>query len=172
MLRREFERGRRIGHLEQTGFAGIPRSHLLPGARFRFRRSLFDSYLDYEREVLENLRELQRFRWLRRDSQAGAFDPPLDGAEERGRLEAAIRSELWTAREAVDAELEEGRGLACAVEALRASPQTPATVLEYSAEEFAREDSRRELRSDTDWVDLSGADFGHQWGLENPFRRW
>ncbi|HEY2716141.1 MAG TPA: hypothetical protein VGI73_07965 [Solirubrobacterales bacterium] len=166
-LEREFERGRRVGHLEQTGFSGIPRSHLLPGARFRFRRSLFDSFLDYEREVLENLRQAQRLRWLRSRDRS-----PSDHAEDLQRIEAEIRSELWKVREAVDAEREEGRGRACAVEALRASPQMPTTVAEYSAAEFAREDERRKVRWHEDWVDLSGADFGHDWGLENPFRRW
>ena len=88
-------------------------------------------------------------------------------------MQKRIERELAEVRPAVEAELADGRGRACVVEALRASPQRPDWVREYgSLEEFVEEDRRRAV---FDWPvrrDASGADFGGRWGLEDPFKRW
>ncbi len=131
--RSEFDRGLqlglRLGRLEDHLFEGLPAVGPLPGARFAFQYSLFDSYAGYERQVMAHLRALQCLRWRRgRDEAGGAGDPYFEiGAGELPQLETAAQRELWKARDAVDAEREEGRGRACVVAAMRASPQTPAT---------------------------------------------
>ncbi|HWT90509.1 MAG TPA: hypothetical protein VN179_05285, partial [Solirubrobacterales bacterium] len=132
---------------------------MLPGAQYRFRYSLFESFLQYERDVTVNLRHLQQLLWER------GQDPELL------QLEEEVRQELWIARGAVDTELEEGRGRAEVVRAMRASPQVPESVLEYaSAAEFLAEDPRR--GAPVGEGQLGGADFGFRWSLEHPFKRW
>jgi len=169
---RGFEEGLRLGRVEGHLFEDLPRTGALPGARFAFYRSLFDSYADYERQAIAQLRAIQHVRW---SARRGDPDPSSRAEVEAVRLdelEAAASRELWRARVAVDAELEAGRGRACVVEAMRAQPQTPASVAEYAMEEFVAEDRRRGV---FDWparLDLGGADFGSAWSLEDPFRRW
>jgi hypothetical protein len=162
-----FERGRRVGQLEGSTFAGISPSGLLPGAEFIFERSYFHSFVRYERALIDNLRYLERLRW----SSLGG-DLLMPGGHDPNQLEVEIKDELWRVRGAVDTELEEGRGDGMIIEAMRASPQLPATVLEYSSvEEFIAEDPRRAITG-APQPDLAGSDHGVGWSLENPFRRW
>ncbi len=169
-LAEEFERGRRFGRQEGAPFEGgiAPFGPWLPGARWKFKISWFESYVEYEREVMANLRQLQRTRWLdRKHGQVTVPEAELD------RLEEAIKRELREVRQAVDSELAEGRGRHGVVEAMRASPERPGSAVEYGdLASFVRQDRRRAVG---DWPrreDAGGADFGHRWQLENPFRRW
>lgn len=160
-FREGFEEGRRVGQRDEFGPRGIPSSSLLPGAQYEFRRSYFDSFVQYERDVLANLRHLQMVRWGR------------EREPELGRLEQEVRTELRRAREAVDAELEADRGRSATVAALRATPQVPSSVREYrDPREFLLEDPRRGHETESGSVELGGADFGFWWGLEHPFKRW
>jgi hypothetical protein len=212
-----FERGRDVGRKEGAMFKGIagtpPWTNTI---EFRWERSWFDAYADYERRLLEQLRRVQRTRWIERQHEAGLAEL-LDQAEramQTGRetarrrkrlwerlgtqkpssqLEAArrdmgsqlrlaglleqlqeeIEQELHAARRAVDAELSYGRGRACIVQAMRSNPERPRGVREFSSvHEFVEADRRRAL---PDWparIDAGGADYGYQWRLENPLRRW
>jgi hypothetical protein len=183
-----FERGRLVGQREGLAFNGVPRVGLWTrGVEFEFEISWLESFVSYERAVLEDLRRVQFARW--RESRAAASSPlgPLrrgGGDEDRLQdLQASIEAELSAARAAVDAELVhqehqcsrsvEARRCAYAVEAMRASPQRPDWVREFqSLEEFVAEDRRRGV---FDWPgrrDAGGADFGGRWRLENSFRRW
>lgn len=157
-----FERGRQVGRREAFGPRGLPRKGPLPGAEFRFRRSYFESFVQYERDVVANLRHLQMLRWGRQAETAG-----LIGFEEEAKRE------LQLAQEAVDAELEEGRGRPTVAAALRATPEVPPGVREYrDAKEFVEEDERRGDVMASGEVQLGGADYGFRWGLEQPFKRW
>jgi hypothetical protein len=157
-----FERGRQVGRQEGLAFEGVPRLGPLPGAEFRFVDSWFESYVEYERRVVDNLRRVQHLRWLKHRE-------PLD----LEAIEGDVLRELRRVQRAVDVEREEGRGRACVVAAMRALPQLPGSVREYgSMAEFVAEDERRAV---FDWPareDLGGADFGLWWSLENPFKRW
>lgn len=167
-----FERGRKMGKMEAVVFAGVRRRAFVPAAEFRFRHSWFESYVQYERDVTHSLRCVQRERWQRaRDARRGMTGfRPTDA--ELGELEAEVTTELARVREAVDGELGEGRGLRVLVEAMRALPQVPETVLEYAnAEQFLAEDARRGAPG-LDAPQLGGADYGFEWGLEDPFQRW
>lgn len=63
-----FARGREVGRVEGLAFEGVPQlGAWTMGAEFRFRRSWFDSYVDYERAVLE---ELRRVQWMRSIEQS------------------------------------------------------------------------------------------------------
>lgn len=218
-LEATFERGRRLGRRENLPFEGIPR--LLPwthGADFRFERSWFDSFVNYEREVRDDLRRVQQARWSQgRDRQALVEElreaeararrgpaevqhlpwphrwllllsrPWLDSLETacaevaaHDRRSAALEqlqrrteAELSVARKAVDAELDEGRGRPCVVDAMRLDPNRPLGVREFAdVEAFVGEDWRRALG---DWPrrkDASGADYGYDWRMEDPSRRW
>jgi hypothetical protein len=158
-----FEEGRRVGRNEAFGPRGLPRKPPLLGAEFVFRTSYFESYLQYERDILANLRHLQRLR-------VGRKDVELSGQE---RLEREVREELRRAREAVDAERRAGCGNEAVVRALRASPHPPASVLEYrDAYEFASEKPQRSIGKISGDVELGGADYGLYWQLEHPFKRW
>jgi hypothetical protein len=157
-----FERGRQVGRREAFGPRGLPREGPLPGAEFKFRRSYFESFAQYERDVVANLRHLQMLRWGREAETAGLID-----------LEEEARQELQVAKEAVDAELEEGRGSPAVVAALRATPELPSGVREYrNAKEFVEEDERRGDVMPSGEAQLGGADYGSRWGLEHPFKRW
>lgn len=169
-----FERGRQIGRQEGLAFEGVPKQgSLVPGAEFRFRRSWFESYVQYERDVVINLRCIQHLRWLQHQDKRRGSALSGSGRPDLSQLEKAVREELGRVRGAVDIEREEGRGRACVVAAIRALPQLPASVREYgSREEFVAEDERRAV---FDWPtrrDLGGADFGSRWSVEDPFRRW
>jgi hypothetical protein len=88
-------------------------------------------------------------------------------------LEKDIRAELQEATAAVDFELEEGRGKRCLVAAVRATPQTPEDVVEYTSDvEFLEEDPRRGRWREDGSADLGGADWGMRWSLEDSFDRW
>jgi len=117
--------------------------------------------VQYERDVVANLRHLQMLGWGREQEAPGLQ-----------QLEGVVREELARAREAVDLELEEGRGRPAVVAALRASPQRPESVREYWETEFAELDSRRGSIMETGRVQLGGADYGSRWGLEHPLKRW
>jgi hypothetical protein len=156
-----FRRGYRAAQLERLGPRGIARSTVLPGAKYEFRGGHFRSAIRYEREVMANLRHLQMLRAAR-----PAFVDLL-------ALEGEVKDELRIARRTVDELRDEGLGRACTVKAMRASPQRPPSVREYPTfTEAVEEDPRRAL---PDWPareDLSGADVGFRWSLENPIRRW
>ena len=160
-----FERGRQVGQREGLAFKGTqPVRPWCHGVRFRFKTSWFDSFVAYERELLEDLRRVQCGRWL--DHRDGRED-------DLGTLHKEIEDELAAARDAVDAELREERGNPRIVEAMRASPQLPDHVVEFAdLESFVAADRRRGV---FDWPhrrDAGGADFGHRWRLEDCFRRW
>jgi hypothetical protein len=221
-LEEAFERGRQVGRVEGLAFGGVKR--VFPwtlGAQFRFTQGWFQSYVNYERDVLEELRRVQRARWderksmgdcesqlaaARRSAEHAAAEadglpwmqrrwllwsqPWLDDvahAEEmatdsRGRvdylatLEQDIAHELSKVRAAVDTELQEGRGRACVVNAMRSAPNRPSGVREYrDIDEFVREDPAG--RSLVEWLlpatkDLGGMDYGYDWRLEDPVQRW
>ena len=160
-----FERGRLVGQREGFAFNGVPPvapwSH---GAKFRFKTSWFDSFVAYERDVLDDLRRAQHGRWVERETD---YEANLTQLQER------LKVELSAVRSAVDRELEEGRGRPCVVEAMRALPQRPLSVCEYeSLDAFVDQDRRRAV---FDWPsrrDAAGADYGYRWRLENPFKRW
>lgn len=131
------------------------------GARFAFRRSPVDSFIAYERDLLDELRRAQQAAW-----RAGEPSLELDYREE-------IEAELGRVREVVDAELTQGHGHACVVEAMRASPERPSSVYELpDLDAFVEQDRRRAVPGWPARRDTGGADFGHRWRLENPFRRW
>lgn len=84
-LEETFERGRRLGRREGLPFAGIPRVFpFTHGADFRFDRSWFDSFLHYERQILEELRNAQRARWSEQRDR-DALTGELADAEVRAR---------------------------------------------------------------------------------------
>ncbi len=147
-------------------FRGVPSAGPLQGrVSFRFTRSWIDSFIAYERKLTERLRQVQRERWFA--LQSGRDDLSWSSLQDQ------VEEELRAAKEAVDTELETGRGRACIVDAIRASPRPARGVIEYSGvEEFVAEDPRRAL---ADWPvrkDAGGADYGYRWRVENPLRRW
>jgi len=166
-----FERGRKMGRMEAV-FTGIQGRAFVPGAEFRFRRSWFESYVQYERDLTNSLRSVQRKRWQRRRNARRGMTGFRPSDAELAALEAEVLAELGRAREAVDAELEQRRGVQPLVAAMRALPQVPESVVEYaSAEEFLAEDSRRGAGG-LSASQLGGADYGFRWGLEDAIQRW
>jgi hypothetical protein len=91
-------------------------------------------------------------------------------AEHAQRL---IATQLQMTRDAVDAELEYGRGYVCTVEAMRSAPTRPRGVHEFaSVEAFVHGDHRRaHLRGDPR-MGAGGEDYGFHWRLEHSLRRW
>jgi hypothetical protein len=176
-LEEAFERGRAVGRREGLAFEGIPPcSPWTTGASFRFERSWFDSFVAYERELLEQLRALQQQRWLQSldpATRSSRNDIQVQVAGLVGRLQHQIERELRSARSAVDAELETGRGRSCTVAAMRAAPNRPVGVREVlEVGRFVADDPRRSL---PDWParrDAGGADYGWKWRLEDPLRPW
>jgi hypothetical protein len=160
-----FERGRLVGQREGLAFTEVPPvapwSH---GAKFRFKTSWFESFVAYERDVLDDLRRVQHGRWVERGTD---YEADLEQLQEK------LEVELSAVRSAVDRELEEGRGRPCVVEAMRVPPQRPLSVCEFeSLDAFVDQDRRRAV---FDWPrrrDAAGADYGYRWRLENPFKRW
>ncbi len=176
-LEEAFEAGRRVGQREGLGLVELPAvDKWLPGARLEFRRSWFDSFADYERHVMLNLRILERMRWhLRhnREKARAALSPHLKDDLALASLESEIRERLWRARDAVDAEIEEGRGKPAVVAALRALPQRPASAIEYeSLAAFVSQDPRRGASEAAEPKVRAGRAVGYNWRLEHPFRRW
>lgn len=91
-------------------------------------------------------------------------------AEEAQRF---IRNQLREVRRVVDMELEFGRGYACTVEAIRGAPTRPRWVHEFaSVEAFVHRDRRRMHRGPGGRMGVGGEDYGYEWSLENPLRRW
>jgi hypothetical protein len=87
-------------------------------------------------------------------------------------LEQNVADELSKVRAAVDSELEDGRGRAFIVDAMRTAPNRPRGVREYrDIDEFVREDPRRALGR-PGVTDAGGMDFGYRWRLEDPVQRW
>jgi hypothetical protein len=115
-------------------------------------------------------------RWLEhsaRPDTSGNLQVPSEPPAALEKLEREIKAELWKVRAAVDCELEEGRGRVCIVEAMRALPQRPWAVIEYAnVISFLKEDPRRGVGDRSRRVAAGGADFGFDWQLENPFKRW
>lgn len=214
-----FERGRAVGRVEGLAFEGVAR--IVPwtlGAQFRVKSSWFLSYVDYEREVLEDLRRVQRARsdeqtsirdhqsrvalatnfakrapqeardlpwiqrrwllwsrpWLNEVTDAESMLADSQSREAMLRtLEQSIADQLSRVAAAVDVELEEGRGRACVVDAMRRVPNRPSGVREYrDVREFVLEDPRRALPTLRGETDAGGEDFGSKWRLEDPVRRW
>jgi hypothetical protein len=88
-------------------------------------------------------------------------------------IQRYLEAELRTARRVVDAELDAGRGHVCTVEAMRTPPTRPVGVHEYpSVRAFVDEDRRRGLVGEPGPLDAGGEDYGCNWRLENPIRRW
>jgi hypothetical protein len=148
------------------------------GTSFEFERSWFDSYLAFERSAREDQRRVQRAGWLvNRDLRRASSSEVMVDCQRRlwllVRLERFISDQVWAAKRAVDAELEEGRGRRCTVEAMRAEPRPPASVERHSdAIAWIEADRRRGV---PDWpgrLDAGGEDYGYHWTLENPTRRW
>jgi hypothetical protein len=101
------------------------------------------------------------------------FNRREEAATQMARVQRVIEAELATAQQAVDAELDTGRGHKCTVEAMRAAPVRPAAVREYpDIRAFLDEDPRRALISGPGLPDAGGEDRGWEWHLENPLRRW
>jgi len=166
---RALEEWRRDG----SPFAGIePVDLVTRGARYAFRTSFFDSFVDYERQVTKVDRDVQQACW--RAWAHGRRE------EVRRRVELlqqfrreVVDDQLWRVRDAVDAVLSGGEGRQCVVDALRAAPNRPDGVREFpDVEAFVADDRRRAL---PDWParrDAGGADYGSRWRLENPLHRW
>jgi len=169
------DRGRRIGQFEQVAFRVMPSvGTWLPEVRFTFFLTWFRSLADHERRLVGNLREIQRIRWLlEHDPETVPRLPPRHSVSTLLQLEREYEDEAWKARLSIDEFLDEGCGRACVVAALRALPQRPATVTEYdSTTTFVREDKRRGAVYPTHVALRPDANFGIDWRLENPFRRW
>ncbi len=89
------------------------------------------------------------------------------------RLQMLLTEEIYAVREAVDAELSEGRGRRCVVDAIRRPPSRPAGVQEFrDVDAFVASDRRRAMPGWPDEHDAGGSDHGSFWRLENPLRRW
>jgi hypothetical protein len=89
------------------------------------------------------------------------------------RAQRLIAIQLHAVRDAVDAELEYGRGYACTVEAMRSAPVRPRGVHEfYSVGAFIADDRRRALWRAGRRMGAGGEDYGYNWRLEHPLRRW
>ena len=174
-LKEAEDRGRRIGQFEQVAFRVMPSvGTWLPEVRFTFFLSWSRSLADHERRLIDNLREIQRIRWLlNHDPEAAPPLPPPHSASTLLQLEQEYEAEAWKARLSIGEFLDEGCGRACVVAALRATPQRPATVIEYDdTATFVREDKRRGTIYPTHVALQPDASFGIDWRLENPFRRW
>jgi hypothetical protein len=95
------------------------------------------------------------------------------GATQPEGLQRRIEAELSAVRDAVDGELEEGRGRSCVVDAMRRAPNRPFGVREFrDVEAFVAEDPRRALQDSSTQRNLGGAEYGYRWRLEDPIRRW
>jgi hypothetical protein len=97
-----FERGRAVGFREGRygpPLGGLPAfAPLTRGVRFAFERSWFDSFVAYERSVLEQLRLVQRERWLESQLSVALWDK-LEEAEEAVRTAPdELRSMAWRRR--------------------------------------------------------------------------
>jgi hypothetical protein len=217
-----FQRGLDMGRKEDAYrflLKGVPAfDPWTKRVEFEATPSLFDSLVAFERDLLEQLRRLQRERWVERQDHAD-LQQDLEEAEELTRcateelrgiawpyrwklrlfkpwlktmaearfefarhqeksaqlegIQRYLEAELRTARRAVDAELETGRGHLCTVEAMRTPPTRPVGVREYkSVRAFVDEDPRRGLNGGPGLPDAGGEDYGWNWRLENPIRRW
>lgn len=167
------------GRRQVLPFDDIP--HILgvtAGTAFEFKRSWFDSYLAFERGAREDQRRVQRAGWVanRELRQTRGSEVMVDCQRRLWllvRLERFISDQIWAAKKAVDAELEEGRGRRCTVEAMRADPRPPASVKRHNdVIAWIEADPRRGV---PDWpgrLDAGGEDYGYHWTLENPTRRW
>jgi hypothetical protein len=89
------------------------------------------------------------------------------------RAQRLIAIQLRAARDAVDAELEYGHGYVCTVEAMRSAPTRPRGVHEFvSVETFVHADRRRAHWRADRRMGAGGEDYGFNWRLEHPLRRW
>lgn len=88
-------------------------------------------------------------------------------------LGSYVDRQVRSASDAVDAELDEGRGRRCTVEAMRHLPRRPGFVgVHPDATAWIEADLRRAM---PDWpkvLDAGGADYGYDWRLESPTRPW
>jgi hypothetical protein len=166
-----FERGRRFERRQRPLFQGVPpATPWSRGVEFKSNGSWFESCVAYERELREDRRRVQRGLWLARKDMARSSRDERQVLEE---TETAIEGELVRAVRGVNEVLREGRGEPHAIAGMRATPQRPDHVIELpDLTAFVGADERRAL---PDWPqrrDAGGADFGFDWLLENPFRRW
>ncbi len=163
---RQIQREHWIEHLEN--------SHLTQG---------LEEAHDFARRAPEELRDIawpHRWKlrllkpWVNTVFEAKRdFTRHEEAATQMARIQRVIEAELITAQQAVDAELDTGRGHKCTVEALRAAPVRPATVREYpDIRTFLDDDPRRALIGGPGLPDAGGEDHGWEWHLENPLRRW
>ncbi len=178
-----FERGRIVGQREGFALQGVPPTgDWLPGVEFTFHVSWFESFISYERFLTEFLREIQHARWT--ESREGVeglvalLGKKIPKADDHGAMlaehEQRTRYERDETRLAVDAELGEGRGRACIAEAIRASPQVPASVVEFpDVATFIEGDPRRSSPGSQDAKEGAGIGLGGaNWRLEDVFKRW
>ncbi|HEY2715222.1 MAG TPA: hypothetical protein VGI73_03290 [Solirubrobacterales bacterium] len=174
-LKEAEDRGRRIGQFEQVAFRVMPSvGTWLPEVRFTFFVTWSRSLADHGRRLVDNLREIQRVRWLlKHDPEAAPLLPPPHSPSTLLRLEQEYEAEAWKVRTSIGEFLDEGCGRACVAAALHAIPQRPATAIEYDdAAAFVAEDGRRGTIYPTHVALRPDASFGIDWRLENPFRRW
>jgi hypothetical protein len=132
-----------------------------------------------ERQVVDDwLARWQRGRALRAskrelDRTRAALGDGRDLDARLERLQHRVWLELRAVRAAVDAELEEGRGRQCIVQALRALPNRPPGIREFrDVEAFVEGDRRRAVGDWPTRIDAAGEDYGYGWRLEDPSRRW
>lgn len=149
-------------------FKGIPQiGFVTTGAKFTFERSWPESFIAYERAVLEQLRRVEEARVINVDAQSNDYKAALE------RLQNDIERELRFVREAVDGEVRLSHLEKYVVDALRALSFRPEGVREYqTVEEFVAEDHRRGGYSQPGDLILFGAVYGSRWRLENPIARW
>jgi hypothetical protein len=170
-LEEAFERGRRFERRQRLLFEGVTRAApWAHGVEFDSNGSWFESCATYERKLREERRRVEHGLWLARREGEKARPEEVQALSE---ADAVIASELAKVVRAVDEVLDEGRGCAHAIAGMRADPQRPDGVVEFpDLDVFVEEDMRRAV---FDWPsrrDAGGADFGHEWQLEDPFRRW
>jgi hypothetical protein len=175
-----YQQGYRDGYLRameewrrgSSPFAGVPPIDLVTrGAKYAFRETFFDSFVDYEREINGVLRDIECACWRARRRGGKGARRQIELLHQFRR--EVVTDELWRVRSAVDAALERGEGRRCVVEAVRAAPNRPNGVLEFaSVEAFVAGDARRATGGWPQWHDAGGADYGVHWRLEDPLRRW
>lgn len=89
-----FDEGVKVGRTEGMGFTAIPALvGVTRGASFAFESSWFHSYVAYERDLLDDLRRVQRERWI----VAGDGEAVQARLEEAQRDVEAVEARLATA---------------------------------------------------------------------------
>jgi hypothetical protein len=88
-----FDEGVKVGRTEGMGFTAIPALvGVTRGASFAYERSWFHAYVAYERDLLDDLRRVQRERWI----LAGDGEAVHERLEEAQRVLKAVEARLAT----------------------------------------------------------------------------